>query len=427
MTPRGLVRVRHTVQWTLLILFVVVPFTGLFRIDAAAGRFLVAGYQIWWGDFFIVFPFWAMVFFTATAFYSTFGMIFCGWACPQHTLSELLNGLARRLLGRRVVAGLSPERKAVRSSKRLWPLVRAWGLFTGAVLALSAVLTVVVMAYFFPLPDLWAHFTGGRFNLYIAVFSLMLGTFVVVDLGLLRHAWCKYMCPYGLWQYMFHGRDTLQIRFDQTREGDCNRCTLCKDVCPVDLDPRQPEIYTRCINCGICIDACASYMGRFDKGPILSFGFGTRKAELVRITEGRSRARSPQVWLPVGAVALSASLFAYGVWTFEPVRLSVHQAQGAQADPGADGISYTAEILNKDDREQSYRVSVTGLPSGAVELPRAELSVAPGDTVAVPFRVRQRGLAYDRPYPFRVVVTWPDGGQAFATDSVYYLPDLRGG
>jgi len=96
-TPHGLVRVRHTVQWTLLTLFVVLPFTGLFRIDAGAGRFLIGGFQIWWDDFFIVFPFWAMVFFTATAFYSSFGMIFCGWACPQHTLSELLNGLARKL------------------------------------------------------------------------------------------------------------------------------------------------------------------------------------------------------------------------------------------------------------------------------------------------------------------------------------------
>jgi len=427
MTPHGLVRVRHWVQWTLLALFVVVPFTGLFRIDAGAGRFLIGGFQIWWDDFFIVFPFWAMVFFTATAFYSSFGMIFCGWACPQHTLSEVLNGLARRLLGRRVIAGLSPERTGVRSSKRLWPLVRAWGLFTAAVLGLSAVLTIVVMAYFYPWPDLWAHFTGGRFNLYIAVFSLMLGTFVVIDLGLLRHAWCKYMCPYGLWQYMFRGRDTLQIRFNEERASDCNRCTLCKDVCPVDLDPRQPEIYTRCINCGICIDACGSYMGRFDKAPILAFGFGTQRAELIRISEGRSRVRSPRVWLPVGAVALSASLFAYGVWSFEPVRLSVHQAQGAQADPGADGISYTALILNKDDRERHYRLSVTGLPSGAVELPRPELSVAPGDTVAVPFRVRHLGLAYDRPYPFRVVVTRPDGGPMFTTDSVYYLPDLRRG
>lgn len=427
MTPRGLVRVRHTVQWTLLALFVVVPFTGLFRIDAGAGRFLIGGFQIWWDDFFIVFPFWAMVFFTATAFYSSFGMIFCGWACPQHTLSEVLNALARRLLGRRVLAGLSPERKGVPSSKRLWPLVRAWGTFTGAVLGLSAVLTLVVMAYFYPWRDLWAHFTGGRFNLYIGVFTLMLGTFVVIDLGLLRHAWCKYMCPYGLWQYMFRGRDTLQIRFDQAREGDCNRCTLCKDVCPVDLDPRQPEVYTRCINCGICIDACSSYMGRFDKGPILSFGFGTKQTELIRIEQGRSRVRSPRVLLPVGAVALSASLFAYGVWTFEPVRLTVHQAPGAQADPGADGISYTALILNKDDRERHYRVSVTGLPGDAVELPRPELSVAPGGTVAVPFRVRHRGLAYDRPYPFRVVISRPDGGPGFATESVYYLPNLRGG
>jgi polyferredoxin len=424
-TPHNLVRLRHGVQWALLAAFVALPFTGLFRIDAAAGRFLVGGFQVWWDDFFIVFPFWAMMFFTMTAFYSNFGMIFCGWMCPQHTLSEWLNNLVRRLLGRRVLAGISPERQAGRSKRKRLALVGAWILFGAVVVALSALLTVVVLAYFYPPRALWDHFTGRQVSLYISVFSLLLGTFVLIDLGLLRHFWCKYMCPYGLWQYMFHNRDTLQIRFDTARAEDCKRCTLCKDVCPVDLDPRQPEIYTRCINCGVCIDACDAYMGRFDKGPILSFGFGTRKEALVRIETKRSRVLAPGVMLPLGAVALSACLFAYGIVTFQPVKLEVHQERGYQVASGGDGLRFTATILNKASSPRTLDLAVNGLPGNRVDLEPATVNVAPGQSVKVTFTVRHAGLAYDRPYRFRFVARSPRAGERFRTEAVYYLPEVH--
>jgi polyferredoxin len=412
------------VQWALLALFVGLPFSGLFRIDAAAGRFLVGGYQIWWDDFFIVFPFWAMLFFSMTAFYSNFGMVFCGWMCPQHTLSEWLNDLVRRLLGRRVLAGVSPERRPGRSKRKRLTLVAAWAGFVAVVLLASAVMTLAVLHYFFPWDVLWGHFTGGRYNLYVAVFAILIGTFTVVDLGLLRHFWCKYMCPYGLWQYMFRNRDTLQIRFDQARADDCRRCTLCKDVCPMDLDPRQPEIYTRCINCGICIDACESYMARFDKPKILSFGFGTRREALVRIETGRSRVLTPSVLFPVGAVVASAALFAYGVVTFQPVKLVVHQEPGYALASGDLGVRYTAVIRNKEDHFQALDLAVTGLPDGVAKLARPAVRVPPGAEVEVPFTVRHQGLAYDRPYRFRFTAALPGTGGRFGTDATYYLPDL---
>ena len=421
MSPARLIRIRHLVQWSLLGLFVVLPFTGLVRVDTASGRFLVGGMQIWWDDFFIVFPFWAMVFLSMTAFYSNFGMIFCGWMCPQHTLSEWLNNLIRSWLGRRVLAGISPERVEGNSKRKLLGQVVAWTAFGLLVLLLSAVLTLAVLHYFFTGPQLWGHFVGGEFNLYIAAFSVMLGVFVVLDLGILRHFWCKYMCPYGLWQYMFRNRDTLQIRFDQARAEDCNRCSLCKDVCPVDLDPRQPEIYTRCINCGICIDACDSYMGRFDKGPILSFGFGTQKEQLIRIDTGRSRIWTSSVMWPVGGVLVAAMLFAYGVSSFEPTRVVVHQQGDTAQWVGQDHVDYALHMLNKAGEPHRYTVAVDGLPGGQAQVTRAIPVLAAGDKVQVAFTIRHEGLSFDRPYPFTVKVVRDDGHTARA-EAVYYLP-----
>ncbi len=425
MTEAGaIIRRRHIIQWALLAAFVALPFSGLFKVDVSSGRFLIGSFQIWWDDFFIVFPFWAMVFFSMTAFYSNFGMIFCGWMCPQHTLSEWLNNLIRSLLGRRVLAGISPERKEGRSKQKRWRLIGAWTVFVLVILALSAVLTIAVMGYFFSMEEMWAHFFEGQFNLYIAVFAIMLGTFVVIDLGLLRHFWCKYMCPYGLWQYMFRNQDTLQIRFASERADDCKSCSLCKDVCPVDLDPRQPEIYTRCINCAICIDACESYMGRFGKAPILSFGFGTKKEELIRLETKRSRIFTPSVMWPVSGVMLSAALFAYGVVNFNPVKMVVHQQPSKAVFETADATDFSIHILNKASFPQGFRLAVDGLPATRFDLADTELRLAPGEGAEVPLTIHQQGLQYDKPYPFRVVATALESGDRFVADGVYYQPNL---
>ncbi|MDH5526986.1 MAG: 4Fe-4S binding protein [Nitrospirota bacterium] len=421
MNARRLIRIRHLVQWSLLALFVLIPFTGLFRVDVAAGRFLVAGWQIWWDDFFIVFGFWSMVFFSMTAFYSNLGMIFCGWMCPQHTLSEWLNNLIRTLLGRRVLAGISPERQEGRSKRKGLPAkVAAWSVFLVVVLALSTVLTLACLHYFFTAPELLAHFLGGEFNLYIAVFTVMLGSFVVVDLGLLRHFWCKYMCPYGLWQYMFRGPGTLQIHFATEREGDCKSCSLCKDVCPVDLDPRQPEVYTRCINCAVCIDACEGYMGRFGKAPILSFGFGTRAQQGLRIQNRRNPLLAPGVLWPLAGVAAGAALFAGGLKAFQPVKLTFSAVQRT-AQVGADGVDYNVSIVNKDDRPHRFVIHVIP-PDGAraiVTTPSVALGV--GERGDLPVRITHGSLAYDRPYTVQLEVEQETSGRRFADSVTYYV------
>jgi polyferredoxin len=417
------IRTRRSIGWALLVAFVVLPFTGMFEIDVSSGRFLIAGYQIWWDDFFIVFPFWAMMFFSMTAFYSNFGMIFCGWMCPQNTLSEWLNNLIRFLLGRRLVVGISPERQGGNSKQKAGRLVLAWTVVVVVVLVASAILTLAMLRYFFPFEVLWGHFIAGEHNLYIAVFSILLGTFVVIDLGLLRHFWCKYMCPYGVWQYMFRNRDTLQIRFADARKDDCKSCSLCKDVCPMDLDPRQPEIYTRCINCAICIDACEGYMGRFDKQPMLSFGFGTKKEELIRIETKRSRVFAQSVMWPMSGVLISALMFAYGVSTFNPIKMVVHQPQTAAYET-TDHRDYRLSIVNKGSQPQAFELSLEGLPESLVTMEMKRVSVAVGEAVEIALSIHHGNLSYNQSYPFRVLAKGDGEDSRFVADGVYFQPDM---
>ena len=92
---------RRAMQIATLALAVLIPVSGLFRIDPVAGAFTILDHQVWWADFFLVFGFWVMLAALMVTVYSFVGTAFCGWSCPQNTLSEFANLLTHKLLGRR--------------------------------------------------------------------------------------------------------------------------------------------------------------------------------------------------------------------------------------------------------------------------------------------------------------------------------------
>ncbi|MBI5136095.1 MAG: 4Fe-4S binding protein [Nitrospirae bacterium] len=422
MNTRKLIRLRHGSQWAFLALVVLFPLSGLLWFDAANGRFFVADHQVWMEDVWVVLGAVGLLWFLASAFFYPLGQSFCGWLCPQHTVSEFLDGMLRRLLGRRVDTGFAPERVTGHAKVRRFALAGAWAAFGATTLVFALGATVTTLHYFMPTAGLLDQFGDlGRDKLFLG-FLVVLFWFFALDFGFVRHFWCRYMCAYGLYQYLFRGRDTLRIRFQEARAADCGRCTLCKDVCPMDLDPRQPEIYTRCINCAICIDACESYLGRFGKDGLLSFGFGNAQGELIRIQGGGSPVRSPRVFWPLAGAVLSGLLLVYGVATFSPIRLSVHQERVVYGVDG--GINFKVAVTNKAGVPITLRVAVEGLPAANVALHRPEVTVGVGEAAAVPFRVEHAGLANDRPYPFRLILTRADGGATFSTDATYFMPSM---
>jgi polyferredoxin len=97
---------RRAFQMSVMALLVLIPLVGLFRIDPVQGAFMVLGRQIWFSDFSIVFGFWVAVACTLAMTYSLVGTAFCGWACPQNTLSEWANQMTHKLLGKRADVSL---------------------------------------------------------------------------------------------------------------------------------------------------------------------------------------------------------------------------------------------------------------------------------------------------------------------------------
>src|SRR5271169_7203041 len=92
---------RRVVQALTVVFVVLIPVSGLLRIDPEAGAFVVIDRQIWFSDFFLIFGLWVALASSLVLLYSSAGTVFCGWVCPQNTLAEWANNLTHRLLGKR--------------------------------------------------------------------------------------------------------------------------------------------------------------------------------------------------------------------------------------------------------------------------------------------------------------------------------------
>jgi polyferredoxin len=353
-------RRRRTVQIAVLAIIILVPVTGLFRIDAGSAALVVLDRQIWFADFFLVFGLWIFLATLMVLLYSVAGTVFCGWACPQNTIAEWANFMTRRLLGKRAEVSLDGAPVRVTASKDHW---RNWVVLALSFLAASMALALVPMLYFYPLSAV-ASFVRGRADpalggsLYwiYGVFVLI----VLVDVTVLRHFWCRFICVYRVWQHSFKTRQTLHIAYDKSRAGDCEGCNYCVTQCFIDLDPRSTDVFDSCINCGECVDACDRMHLKEGKPGLLRFEFGARAAAPSTAPRGRNnetgllgRAR----WaLPFGLAGLL--MFGWGVWRYEPYHLAVDHASGAAGQAVTD---YRIAIANKRYRDETVRVHVLGL------------------------------------------------------------------
>lgn len=419
MSIQQLIRLRHWVQWLFLGIIVAIPFTGWLRINLASGYIDVVGWQVWFDDSTLMLGGLGLILSAGAVFFYPLGQSFCGWLCPQHTVSELLESIIRRLLGRNALAGFDPEKPGSRSKRHGTGKILAWIGFTLTVIVVAAVATLTVLSYYNPTSELLEKLSHvGRNRMFWAFVTALFFLFAL-DFGLFRHFWCKHLCIVGLFQSVFRGRDTLQIRFESDRESDCKSCSLCQDVCPVDMDPRQPEIYTRCINCGICIDACESYLGRFDKPRLLNFGMGSQSAQLIRIESGHSPVRNARVIWPLLGVLLSLAVLGVGIANYSPLNLTL-QMQHPEA--GGTGIRFSAEAVNKGKLPVAYAIRIDGFAEGQVHLGRTTTNLAVGEQAHIPLRVAQHGLQTDTPYPFEVVFTNMESGVEQRVSATYFMP-----
>lgn len=355
---------RRAAQWGFLLLLVLIPATGLFRIDPIAGAFVVLDRQIWWSDFFLVFGVWVMLAGSLVMLYSTVGTAFCGWACPQNSLAEWANAVTRRFLGKRAEVSLNGERMLVAGRKNR-PL--NW-LILAVLLILPAMLYALIPLFYFYPPDVIWSFVSFRDDERLAAslhyIYLIFALVFLLDGAFLRHFWCRFMCVYKIWQHGFKTRQTLRVTWDKSRGAECEKCNACAVSCFLDIDPRQTDIFDSCINCGECITACNNVQARKGNPGLLKFEIGGRDQGAHDRRSSLGALSERMKWtLPLSMIGVI--MFVWGLISYESYHLAAYRADLEKSDHIQD---YRVALSSKRYRPAAMTVSVEGLPAGSYRL-----------------------------------------------------------
>lgn len=394
---------RKAVQWGTIALIILIPVSGLFRIDPVAGAFIVLDRQIWFSDFFIVVGLWMAISCSLILTYSALGNAFCGWSCPQNTLSEWANRMTQKWLGKKAEVSLEGEAIKVSQGKQKF---LNWVFFLGLLVAMSLAVGLIPMFYFLPPSTILAFVTFQPNDLLPPSMYWIYTIFVLVillDIGVIRHFFCRFMCIYGVWQHSFKTKETLHIVHDSSLGDECARCNFCVSSCITHIDPRQTETYDHCVNCGECIVACNQVRSARSGGAsLLRFELGEREGKTVsRLSSlgslmGRFKAAIPLALLGLG-------MFVWGIWNYQPYQFTAYKAE---TQKNKQILEYRVVVSNKRYQSAHLTVSIDGMPANSYRLENASLyfTTAGKKEAQITFNAMPKGL-----YSFRVKVVADDG------------------
>ncbi|MGY1409620.1 MULTISPECIES: 4Fe-4S dicluster domain-containing protein [unclassified Luteimonas] len=450
--------------------------------DLPARKFHVFGLTFWPQDFLflallLIIAALALFFFTALA-----GRLFCGYACPQTVWTEVFLWMERWTEGDRpkrmkLDAGPWTGEKILRKGAKhtLWAVLALWtgftfvGFFTpitelGARLATlswgswetfwvlfyalatwgnAGFLREQVCKYMCP----YARFQGAMFdrNTLIIAYDPMRGeprgprkrglpsVFERVR-GLLD--------PRTAYDYVFrasrhpsaatqaaHASSTVTWdgdlgevhplpKFQFEELGDCIDCTICVQVCPTGIDIRNGLQY-ECIACGACIDACDDVMTKmgYPKGLIR---YSTQNA----IDGKGTKVLRPRIFV-YGLLLLGLMVaWAVGVGTRSELIAEVLRDRNALYRETANGAienDYTLKLVNKSDRERSFRIMLESAPGIALRDAATSVQARAEAVVSVPVVLVARDGASGR-NDVRFIIESDDGTSREIVDSSFFGP-----
>ncbi len=264
---------RKATQLFTLLLIILVPLLGLFRIDLASASFFIAGRQVEWSNF----PFLiglALVVATAPILtYMTIGAVWCGWACPQNLLSEWANNLTFRFLGKRADVSVDGEGMIVSASKNK---AVNWMILGASLLSASMLLGFFALMFFYTPQDMWTFAVSPNRQANMLVMYLFATFLIFIDIAVVRYFFCDYACVYRMGHRMFKTGDALHVTYDASRSSDCTKCNYCATTCITGIQPTNIGQFDACIDCGECVDACNRLQAKSGKNGLLSFEIGEK-------------------------------------------------------------------------------------------------------------------------------------------------------
>lgn len=389
-------RARTWLSWVLLALMFGGPFlrihgNPLLLLNIVQRKFIILG-QIFWPQDMIMFALALLLFITSILiFTAAYGRLWCGWACPQTVLMEMVFRKIEYL-----IEGDSHQQRALASApwtgRKLLKKLTKHSLF----LALSFLVGNTLLAYVIGTEQLFKIVTDSPARHLHGLAFMVLFTFAFYALfARFREQACTFICPYGRLQSTLLDENTIVVAYDYKRgerrgplrrgqplaarqaagQGDCISCQQCVSVCPTGIDIRNGT-QMECVHCTACIDACDNVMERIGRPKRL-----IRYASLNGIERGEPLKITPRlVGYTVVLLAL-ASLLGFLVFTRSDVQTTLLRAPGALFQKMPDGHYsnlYTVRVVNKTSRQIPIQLKLENFP-GDLQVMGRELVVAPED------------------------------------------------
>ena len=387
-------RWRTWFSWLLLAVMFTGPFitihdNPLLLLNIVERKFVVLG-QIFWPQDMILFAIAALVGVTSiVVFTAAFGRVWCGWACPQTVMMEMVFRKIEHL-----IEGDAPRQRALDAAP--WTagkILRKF--FKHAVFyALSFLVGNVLLSYIIGWQALYQIVTDPPAQ-HLAGLSFMVA-FSLLFYGIFarfREQACTFICPYGRLQSVLLDENSIVVAYDHKRGekrglvrhgqkfgerrfaglGDCVACNQCVSVCPTGIDIRDGT-QMECVHCTACMDACDSVMAKVGYPPGL-----IRYASLNGIERGERLRLTPRLIGYCVVLAALVSLLAVMIFTRADVEATLLRAPGSLFQQMPDGHFsnlYTVRIVNKTSREMPVELRLES-PAGSLQVMGGKLTVPP--------------------------------------------------
>ena len=171
---------------------------------------------------------------------------FCSWLCPVGTLSELIGALGNKLFGRQCVL---PRWLDI-------PLRGVKYLLLSFFIYIALLMPAQAIHYFMLSPySVVMDVKMLDFFRHMGTATLISVTVLLIASLFIRHAWCRYLCPYGALMGVVSLLSPFKIRRNAESCIDCGKCAKnCPSRIPVDklIQVRTVE----CTGCMTCVESC---------------------------------------------------------------------------------------------------------------------------------------------------------------------------
>lgn len=389
-------RLRRAAAYGLLAAFFALPWVTIggepaLQFDIAARHSHVLGGTYYPTDNLILVAFGFGIIVTVFFVGSTFGRLWCGFACPQTVYLEFVfRPIEAWLEGgpvnqKRLNAEPWSRRKAVIKAAK-------WTIWSAVALAMSA----TFVSYFTGARPLWLGLASDplAWTTPLAVIVAVAGL-IVFDFGWFRDQMCTIACPYGRLQAVLADTDTILVAYDGNRgdpkvrltdrrpgvlAGDCIACKHCVSACPTGTDIRR-GMQSECIGVAQCVDACEEVMKQQGK-PIGLIKF-TSETELAGGRRHLWRVRNIAY---LGLMAVTWGLFAFFLLTRSDALVEI--LRGGREPyrllpTGEVANQQRVRITNQIAETQQFTVEVVSPPGAKLVLADSPIPVDPDKVVAV--------------------------------------------